>query len=376
MDMTTVVVFAVGATAGAFVELVVTILFEDKARLWYRRIGRTWKWIASRLKTRDYPLSQELFQIGKWITNCIVLEGYGERYYSSYRIACQIDSDSLELPSDLALLREKITRQQEELGRRQGTPAYYNGPMVAFVDYSITRTTIYEDPLLYLRFKPTDYYTFLATALSLREAVPAENGLSTTVFAKYLSTTDFKRPVPFVATSFGVNLAVVTGDGYLVGARRGHRGLSHYRDHLQVPVCESVHPLMDAISGSNLDVYRTAVRGAKEELGIEVQSRDVRFFSLCVDTTWYLYGLTGVIYAETYTKHDIISRRSVGLKDKWEATELFFIRLNPKDVVLTLRDMGGPSRWHPASFVSIAQTLVNQFGVSSVEDAFKGTQPV
>ncbi len=375
MSFTSVGVFVLGAIVGALVELVITVTFEDTARLWYRRTGRILRWLVSLLRTKMYPLSYDLFQIGKWMTNCIILEGYGETYYSAYRIVCHLDSDSLVLPQDLALLRDDVSRQQEEIKRRQGHSSYYNGPMVAFIDYSITRTAIYEDPLLYLRFKPTDYYTFLATSMCLRETIPSRNGLSTTVWEKYLSATDLRKPTPFMATSFGVNLAVVTSDGYLVIGKRGHRGLSHYRDHLQVPICESVHPYMDSMDGSRIDIHKTAIRGAKEELGVEVKSDEVRFFSLCVDTTFYLYGLTGVIYMEAVTKHDIISRRSIGIKDKWEISELFYLRLDPKEIVLALKNMGGPSLWHPASFVSVVQTLVNLFGVSLVEDSFKTIHP-
>ena len=373
--MSKLFIFLLGAIVGAIIELFITILFEDKARLWYRRIGRTWKWFISHLSIRDYPLSKELFQIGKWVTNCIVLEGYGEKYYSTFDIVCHLDSDQLELPHDLRQLKEKITHQQEEITKTQGHPNYYNGPMVAFIDYRITRTAIYEDPLLYLRFIPTDYYSFLATAMSLRDSLPDENGLSTTVFEKYLSKTNYKKPTPFLATSFGVNLSVITNDGYLVIGKRGHQGISHYRDHYQVPICESVHTIMDARDSSSIDIYNTARRGAKEELGIDVQSKEIRIFSLCVDTTWYLYGVTGVIFSDTYSRHDIISRRSVGIKDKWETSELLFIHLNPYDVVSTLRDIGGPSHWHPASFVAIVQTLVNYFGITPVEEAFNDITP-
>lgn len=375
MRWSSIGIFVLGAIAGAVIELVISIVFEDPARFWYRRVGRTVKWVVSLIRTRTHPLSRDLFQIGNWVTNCIVLEGYGEKYYSSYRIICSLDSDTLTLPSDLALLKDEVTRQQEEVERHQGHSPYYNGPMVAFIDYSLSRTAIYEDALLYLRFQPTDYYSFLATALSLWETVPSENGLSETVWERYLAKTDYQKPVPFMATSFGVNLAVVTSDGYLVIAKRGREGLSHYRDHLQVPVCESVHPVKDLGDDSQIDIYRTATRGAREEIGVEVKASEVRFFCLCVDTTWYLYGLTGAIYLEGYTKHDIISRRSIGIKDKWEVCEPIYLRLDPKEIVHTLTEMGGPSRWHPASFVSVVQTLVNQFGISAVENAFKSVHP-
>jgi hypothetical protein len=207
--------------------------------------------------------------------------------------------------------------------------------------------------------------------MSLDKIVP---GIKThepiTVHEKYLFGTDYISPVSHIATSFGVNLAVTTKDGYLVITQRGLHGVANYRNTYSVPVCESVNPHIDRDENGLVDLFRTAKRGAKEEMGIDVVSEEVKFFSLEVDVNWYLYGLSGLIVSTRYTRNDLISLRSTGIKDKWETQKLYFVKFSPQKVALFIKEKGGISKFNPASFVSIIQSLVYEFGYKSVERAF------
>jgi hypothetical protein len=368
-----IIIFLAGGVTGAFLELGISVVFEDYVRSLYKRIRRKYLWFLSRFQDVEFLYDRELFQIGKWKANCIVLEGTSSEPYRIGNIVCRLDQALLQLPDDLQHLRSEIDAQQIKIKEQKGFANFFNGPMVAFTDYSYSRTVANEDALLFLRFKLTDYYSFLATAMSLNKTLPASNisDLSTTVRDKYLRGTDYKSPVPFIATSFGINLCVITKDGYLILAKRGHHGMSSYRGDFAVPVCESLNPLADKDKDGSLDIFKAAQRGAREELGISVDENEIRFFSLQVDTNWYLYGLSGVIVSEKYTQSDIVSIRSVGIKDKWETDNLQFIKFNPKQIASFIRDMGGPSKLNPSSFVSVTQTLIYEYGHKTVENAFK-----
>ncbi|HYB00360.1 MAG TPA: hypothetical protein VED37_09095 [Ktedonobacteraceae bacterium] len=63
-----------------------------------------------------------------------------------------------------------------------------------------------------LWFRPSDYYTFLATNMSLKDPALQE---------RYLSDVDWPEAVPYFSHSFGVSFAVVTSDGYPVFTQRG-----------------------------------------------------------------------------------------------------------------------------------------------------------
>ena len=95
MSFKSILAFVLGVTIGAVIELVLTILFEDTARRWWGRTVRFLRFFFSRITAKVHPLGRDLFQIGGWTTNCIILEGYGERYYSANSIVCQLDADSL-----------------------------------------------------------------------------------------------------------------------------------------------------------------------------------------------------------------------------------------------------------------------------------------
>lgn len=368
--------FVVGAISGAFIELVIVVIFEHPFRGWYKRLRRNWLWILSRFHVSGYEHNGERLQIGNWRTNSIVLEGTGVQTYKPENIICHLDPTHIQLPTDLQAIKEKVETQQNKLKNQYGVPTFYNGPMVAFIDYNFSRTTFQEDPILSLRFKLTDYYSFLATSLSLNEMVSDDNSSSITVREKHLRRTDFRRPLPYLATSFGINMTLVTKDGYFVLAKRGQRGVSSYQGMFTVPILESVNPYLDLNDRKQIDLFTTAKRGAHEELGIEVEIDEIKFFALQVDTLWYMYGMTGAIFTEHFTRDDVIARRSTGTKDKWEADDLRYIKFNPQSVSQAMKEMGGDSQINPSAFASIIHTLISEFGTIEVEKAFTKTGPL
>lgn len=303
----------------------------------------------------------------------MVIVGTCKEPFKHEDLICHLDEASLQLPTDLQLLKLEVVREQNEVKATKGLPAFFNGPMVAFIDYHHSNKVGWEEPLLFLRFKMTDYYTFLATAMSLNKLVP-HNGSSITLRDKYLRGVDLRIPKPYFATSFCVDLAVVTKDNYLVLSKRSELAMS-YKGCYAVAVLETVNPYKDRNEKGELDVFKTAQRGAQEEVGIDVNMNEIRFFSLHVDTSLYLYGLTGAIFSEQFTRDDVIARRSVGIKDKWESRELYYVDFKPEKVVKTLGEIGGINHINPSSFTSIVQALIHEHGASAVEKAFARIAP-
>ena len=66
--------------------------------------------------------------------------------------------------------------------------------------------------MLDLWFKPSDYYTFLATNQSLKDESVRE---------KYLKEADWHSPVRYFSNSFGVSLVVITSDHHTLFTQRG-----------------------------------------------------------------------------------------------------------------------------------------------------------
>lgn len=366
--MKSLAVFVIGAITGGLIELVLAVLFEEWARQVYGRARRHWWWLRSRFGAEQHHHARELFHVGSWTVSCVVVEGDAAHPMNPSQVSCRLDSTALILPPDLEERRTRILEQQKKIEKAKGLPEYFNGPMVALTRFERSRTPGREDSLLHLVCQLTDYYTFLATSISLDEVIDGEAG--STVRQKYLRSTNYDEPVSFLATSLGVNLALITKDGYLMLVRRGLAGVHTYRDNWAVPICEAVNPDLDRDETGHVSLLRTAVRGAHEELSVVLTNPQVSFFVLCVDTKCYFYAMTGLVNDHQSTSEFLMSLRTRGIKDKFEAGTLERVRFDPEAVARFVAETGGVSNWHPNSFAAVVQALVNAFGNSAVERAF------
>jgi hypothetical protein len=223
----------------------------------------------------------------------------------------------------------------------------------------IGREATHENMTLDLWFRPSDYYTFLATNMSLKEPALRET---------YLASVDWYEPVPFFSHSFGISLAVVTADGYTLFTQRGKNVVS-LPSVYETSVVEGLsRPIDRGTNGEAPDVYRCACRGLAEELGlhksVDFSVSDITFLSFGVDTRYALRGLTGLIKVKK-TVEKLLLRWDNGVKDKFENQELFPVPFTPKDVISFAYShqpfVPGPTLYH---------ALVYEYGRSMVEDAF------
>ena len=300
--------------------------------------------------------------------NCVVLEGVAHESFEPGNISARLSTSSVLLSPDLTSLVAATTQQQKDIATAKGHATFFNGPMVALEGWTRSRTPIDEKDMLSLRFLRTDYYTFLSTAMSLNQSIDTDDGPAT-LRDLHLASRDYRSPNPQIATSFGVNLALITADRFTMLGRRGISDLSNYSGKLAVPVGESVHPEFDRINKNEIDFYATAIRGAREELNLEVFKEEIQFYSLAVDTAWYFYGFTGAIHSR-YSRDDIIARRSIGTKDRWEHREIIFVKFEPSAVSNFVKQEGGASEFSPSSFVGLTQALIATYGEKMTLNAF------
>ncbi len=299
------------------------------------------------------------FSFGKLKTSWKTLDGDGKGIYLPQHIRPHYIPFAEELPEELRARRVHVQQEQEQK-KAQGLPFFWNGEIYALDRFVIGREAAHEEMTLDLWFRPSDYYTFLATNMSLKDPELRE---------KYLSGVDWYETVPHFSHSFGVSLIIVTSDGYTVFTRRG-KNVGSRPGTYETSVVEGLsRPIDRSTHGEAPDVYRCACRGLAEELGLHESAdfsvSDITFFVFGVDTRYALRGLIGMIKVKS-TIEKLLLRWDNGVRDKFENQQLFPVLFTPEDVVsfaYTHQPFAGPATLYYA--------LVHEFGRSRVEDALE-----
>lgn len=345
------VIFA--SLISALVGLFFGVLFEGpliKARDGLiRRVRRR---LGGRRRPQQRP---QTFALDSIVTTWIVVDGDGESEYAPQTIQCHFDPHSLELPPELMESRNQAALAEEKK-RNAGLPFRWNGEIYYLDRFVISRNDTEEFLALQLWFGPTDYYTFQATNMRLDEQDLRE---------RYVGNWTWERPIPYFSSSFGISLAVITSDeqivltqrSALVGSRQGQFNIS---------VNEALSPLLDrSTEGHAPDVYRCAIRGAAEELGIALNHFDITFLSFGVDSQYSQWGLLGMARVNKRAD-DILRWRAMGVKDKWENESLHVIQFAVDPVIdFVLKT----SPWAPSGLACLYHALVHEYNRTAVDQA-------
>src|SRR5215472_3589303 len=163
------------------------------------------------MQKKETNVSNGCFSFGKIKTTWKILDGDGIAVYLPQHIRSHYIPVAEELPDELQARKIHVQQEQEQK-KEQGLPFFWNGETYSLDRFVIGREPINEDMTLDLWFRPSDYYSFLATNMSLKDPELRE---------KYLSNVDWYAPVPYFSHSFGISLTVVTSDGYTLFTQRG-----------------------------------------------------------------------------------------------------------------------------------------------------------
>lgn len=306
----------------------------------------------------QYEKRDGCFSFGKLKTTWKTLDGDGRSIYLPQHIHSHYIPFGESLPEELQVRRNRIQREQEQ-NKEQGLPFFWNGQIYALDRFVIGREPTNEDMTLDLWFRPSDYYTFLTTNMSLREPELRE---------KYLADVDWSEAVPHFSNSFGVSLTVITSDGYTVFTQRG-KSVGTRPTVYDTSVIEGLsRPIDRGTAGEAPDVYRCACRGLAEELGlyesVDFSVADIIFLGFGVDTRYALRGLNGMVKIQQ-SIDKLLRRWDNGARDKFENHKLFAVPFTPEDVVSFAY-----SHQPFAPGPTLYNALVHEFGRSTVEDAF------
>lgn len=310
------------------------------------------------------------FAIGPIETPLVIIDGDGETAYTQDTIICHYDANPVILPHELAELKSRIARREVEK-RKAGLFFQWPGQTTALDRYRRGRANDEETLEVHLWFRPSDWYSHLATSLSLDSefVVDELTGQQKTVRDTFLGGINWAspnlQPHPFLSNTFGMVMSLVTSDNYLVIVRRADE-IGSLPSIYNCAINEGLIPSKDwSDSGVAPDVYKATIRGAHEELNLELSREEVTNLALVVDTRFNMWGMLGVVRTQ-HTFQEVIDLRRRSAKDKWEGNEIFPVKFSV-DTVLEFVSEHRP--WSGGSIASTYFALVYEFGKTNVEHA-------
>jgi hypothetical protein len=189
-------------------------------------------------------------------------------------------------------------------------------------------------------------------------------GKRVTLRDKYLRDIGWDTVVPFLATSFGIMMTIITSDEYLIVTQRAE-GVSTWAGYFNASVNEGLSRALDQDESGRPDPYHAGARGASEELNTEIEPSAIRFLSFVSDRERYQWGLLGMTRTKL-SSLEIQERASLGAKDKWENRRIRYVPFDPQSVAEFVM---GHSPWQPGGLVCIIHTLIHEFGRERVVKA-------
>jgi hypothetical protein len=305
-------------------------------------------------RAKRVPLGSDgCFSFGKRATTTLVLDGNGTEAYVPEHIHTFYDPQPATFFPEVLQAKEQI--QQEEL---QKNGELWNSEKYHLSRIVVSRESMHEHMTLRLWLKPRDHYTGLATRRCLGDPAFRQ---------KYLAENDWYTPIVGMSMSMGVDMTVVSSDGYALLTQRGQNQSVH-QGMFNCSVSEAVSPLLDRSTTSQApDLYRCASRGFAEELGlhesVDFSVSDILFLSFTVDTQYALYGLRGMVKVQR-SAEEILQRWQAGVKDKRENKQMVAVPFTPEAISSFV---SAHEAFTPGGLVCLYHALVHEFGRHDVD---------
>lgn len=359
--------FIAGCIAGMFIGLLASSLLEG-------RLPRVREFARHQLKVREVNLrknqfpeagqaNRDLFRLGPLQTCLMVIEGDGEQVINERDIHIVVESQHVQLPQEMQKWRAELIRAHEARAV-ESRRHFWIGENYAIMEFSVARTSISEGPEIFFRMQHSDYGVFLAAQQLDR---PFQDG--TTPRSRYLKPNE-RDPVnvpAFMSSSFGTNVAMLTSDGYFIFSRRS----MHVGSRPSVWSSSADEALSRTLDDRTPNLYDVMRRGIREELGIYREEYSLELLAITIDTELHQWGGHWVALLRELTGGEVLERRTRGVADKWEHSELRLVPSDPEMVIefLIQESLNGNMAPHAPNLFYFA--LVRRYGRYGVELALK-----
>ncbi|MEW2500937.1 hypothetical protein AB0878_10685 [Amycolatopsis sp. NPDC047767] len=299
------------------------------------------------------------FSIGPLSTSVQLLEGNGEREIAESDVHVLVTPRAVSLPPVVANLREKL-REEQKYRRKRGLEHHALLSRYAVHDFVVNRRGPEELPEVTIHFVHSDYLTFLASQ-QLDELLPGGD----TLRSLYLDGRDPQDTPDFMRSSFGLNIAVVTADGWLVVARRSGR-VGVGKGEWNSSANEGLQRELDGKHGPP-NLFRAAERGLKEELRLRPDHYDLKLLAFAVVTVNSQWCCLFLANLRTMTRRQFENNLGRGVQDAWEHRGFDYVEFEPQATIEYLLRPDRRDSWAPAAPVLFYLSLVHVHGEEATD---------
>ncbi|MFG2295457.1 caspase domain-containing protein [Streptomyces sp. NPDC048603] len=305
--------------------------------------------------------SWEPFTWGPMRTDLVIVEGDGESAIPESSLHVRAVDEDVDLPGELAEWRDEIAAEQDGL-KAAGKPYFWNGLNYAVERITIGRVDETESPEIYIQFQNSDYYTFLAT-----QQLDRQFRDGTTPKSRYIDPhADPLDIEPFMSSSFGTNVAVITRDEKVIVSRRSQMVGSH-PGTWNSSANEALSRVVDNAARQAPNIFGVARRGISEELALSADEYRLNMLALTIDKSTHQWGALFMARLRRVTAREFIERRSRGVSDKWEHDRHELVDFEIEPVIRFIFDPERRGLWSPTAPGLFYLALVNKYGRVAVE---------
>src|SRR3974377_1379272 len=194
-----------GAVIGFFVNLLSSSFFS-KMRLWYKQF--TLRYLSNSLKQLvRATFMPEKLTVGGLPIDLIIL---ARSHYKPSHIQCSYDRTPVPLIPEFAQMKRNFISDWRKRLANGENKLPYNSTTYKLKEFNTGYREIVEGeevPVLRLLFGPSDYFTQIVIDLNINNPI-RENYVRTASLAEH--------PLPQFASCSGVDLNLITKDGYLI----------------------------------------------------------------------------------------------------------------------------------------------------------------
>jgi hypothetical protein len=303
-------------------------------------------WASSEVKDYLSRIGVDAPAIGSCISMYHNFEGMRDGF-----IRCKFLEEVASLPDDLQAIIGSFETSEK------------NNPKYRL--YKYTPPSSGTGNYLELTFSLTDYHTFLAINTRLDDELLPNN---MTIRRRYWHDT-FELPKSPVPNMFYVHLLLISGDDKAIVLRRSP-WVEEYKGMWSATLEEQMRPKQAGVDYDK-DVFDTATRGVREEIGIEVERKDVTFLSLTFEYPNFNVGLAGVVRTQA-TAQEIWQAWHLKSLDP-EASRFTAIPFEPEVIMPLLKEQDfnlaavedkhrNVAPWHPTSRLRLLFALYHIYG--------------